>query len=572
MLKNVLIGGAAGQGVDTLALILENLLKKSGYSVFTCRDFMSRIRGGHNFILIRFGNEPVHAHSLQLDGMIALNRETIDLHLAQMKSGGFILADSNVLANRAMPLGDVHMIPIDMQKIAADLGNQRVAGSVAAGALARLFGIRPDQARSVFGRLLKPALVDLNVQAIEAGYAGVSQLYAVDPGPDRDQVSRDRILVSGNQAIALGAIAAGIRFYAAYPMSPSTSILEYLAAQGPACGLVVEQAEDEIAAINMALGASYAGVRAMTGTSGGGFSLMVEALGLAGMTEIPLVVANIQRPGPATGLPTRTEQGDLKFVISAAQGEFPRLVISVRSPADAFRQTIRAFLLADKYQIPVILLSDQFLADATATVDPFVLDGSEAVRPEPVQALPAGETDYRSYRLTASGVSRRVFPGDDRFLSAVDSDEHDELGNITESAEVRTRMTDKRLRKLIGLADELQEPELIGPESCQTLLVGWGSLYGPLTEAITLLDNVAPGQYGALVFGDVFPLPDRKIRALARQTRQIINVEQNATGQLAGLLREYAGVSCQGSLLKYDGRQWSGEEIAARIMEVTRHG
>jgi 2-oxoglutarate ferredoxin oxidoreductase subunit alpha len=567
MILNVLIGGAAGQGIDTTAAIFEKLLKLSGYSVFTCHDFMSRVRGGHNFILLRFGDEPVTSHNNQLDGLVALNEESVQLHLNQLRQNGFILGD------RSLPLTDSRWIPLDMQKIAKDLGNPRVSGSVAVGALAGLFGIAPDQAKTVLAAFVKAELVDINLQAFEAGYKSVKQHFTIQPGANSAHISKEQLLLSGNQAIALGAIAAGVRFYSAYPMSPSTSILEFLAAKGTAAGIVAEQAEDEIAAINMAIGASYAGVRAMTGTSGGGFSLMVEALGLAGITEIPLVVANIQRPGPATGLPTRTEQSDLKFVISAAQGEFPRFVISVRHPADAFYQTIRAFRLADQYQIPVILLSDQYLADSSTTVDPFVLDGTEWQRPLPAQLTKTPDEPFLSYRLTDDGVSPRAFPNNsNHFLVAADSDEHDEQGRITESAEVRTQMTDKRLRKLANLQRELQEPELLGAADCKTLLVGWGSLYGPLADAITRLAKTDPGQFSALVFGDIFPLPVQRIQAMATTAGRIINVEQNATGQLAGLLREYANVQCQASLLKYDGRQWTGEEIAAKVKEVKQNG
>jgi 2-oxoglutarate ferredoxin oxidoreductase subunit alpha len=344
-------------------------------------------------------------------------------------------------------------------------------------------------------------------------------------------------------------------------MSPSTTVMEVLASTSAKTGIVVEQAEDEIAAINMAIGASFAGARAMTGTSGGGFSLMVEALGLSGMAEIPLVVVDVQRPGPVTGLPTRTEQSDLKFVISASQGEFPRMVIAVRNHTDAFYQTARAFDIAERYQIPVILLSDQYLGDASATVPPFDLDAVRAANPA---AAHDGDGEYLRYRHTESGVSPRLIPGLSEHLVTADSDEHDERGYITESAEVRTAMMDKRLRKIESLRAELQEPDFLGDPQCHTLLLGWGSLWGPLREAVELL---GPG-YGALVFGDIFPLPTKLLLEKAAGVRRILHVEQNATGQLAGLVREYTGISCHGSVLKYDGRQMS----AAFIVNAVRKG
>ncbi len=372
------------------------------------------------------------------------------------------------------------------------------------------------------------------------------------------------MLVSGNSAVALGAVAAGLRFYSAYPMSPSTSIMEKLAALGDEAGLVVEQAEDEIAAINMAIGASYAGARAMTGTSGGGFSLMVEALGLSGMAEIPLVAIDVQRPGPVTGLPTRTEQSDLKFVISASQGEFPRMVIALRNPADAFYQTMRAFDLAERYQIPVILLSDQYLADATSTVEAFDLGRIQVMNPVSEHD---GDGEYLRYRYSENGISPRLIPGKTKHLVVIDSDEHDERGWITESAEVRTQMMDKRMKKLDGIRQELQEPEFIGPDGFDTLLLGWGSTWGPVAEAVGLLNRAGNARFAALVFGDVYPLPQKLLLEKAPKAKRVINVEQNATGQLAGLIREHTGIACTGSILKYDGRQISAEEIAERVQK-----
>lgn len=289
---------------------------------------------------------------------------------------------------------------------------------------------------------------------------------------------------------------------------------------------------------------------------------MVEALGLSGIAEIPLVVIDVQRPGPATGLPTRTKQSDLKFVISASQGEFPRMVIALRNPSDAFYQTMRAFYLAEKYQIPVILLSDQFLGDATYTVEPFDPDTIQTAEPASDYS---GEDGYLRYRFTGDGISPRLIPGATKHLVSIDSDEHDERGWITESADVRTRMTDKRMKKLVGLKSELLEPDFIGPDSFDTLLIGWGSAWGPIEESVRLLNEEQNSRYAALVFGDVYPLPQKLLKEKASGAARIINIEQNATGQLAGLIREETGIVCTGSVLKYDGRQITGEEIADNI-------
>lgn len=551
---NILIGGAAGQGIDTTASVLEKLLKRSGYHVFTVRDIMSRIRGGHNFSLIRFGDTPVLSHSYQLDGIIALNDETVELHKDQLNENGFILCDSELKTD------DPRAVKIDMKGMAKEIGNTRVAGSIAVGAVLKLFSETLDHAEDVFRTSLREEYIEINMEAIRRGHDIVDTRFSPNPGDCGDYMT-----ISGSQAVALGAIAGGLRCYTAYPMSPSTPILVYLASKADAAGIVVEQAEDEIAAINMAIGASYAGARAMTGTSGGGFSLMVEAWGLAGITETPLVVVDVQRPGPATGLPTRTEQGDLKFVISASQGEFPRLVIAFKHHADAFYQTIRALDLAEKYQIPVMLLSDQYLGDATATVEPFDIDGIEMASPAPDKDY---DGEYLRYKLTESGVSPRLIPGKSENLVAVDSDEHDERGFITESSEVRVAMVDKRMRKLTGLIDELEEPECIGSPDFDTLLVGFGSTYGAIREAVGLLNEQEKGRYVALVFGDVYPLPRQEITEKAARAKRIIDVEQNATGQLAQLILQETGIECTDKILKYDGRQITAGEIVDRMGEL----
>ena len=317
---NLLIGGAAGQGIDTTVAILEKLLKRSGYNVFTVRDFMSRVRGGHNFSLLRFGNEKIYSHSNQLDGIVALDEQTVALHKDQLKEDGLILCDSN------LAISDPRAINLGMDAMAKELGNVKASGSIAVGVILKLFGETLSGVEEVLGNVVKPQYLASNFKAVQEGYKAVQERF-----PHLEGKYGDWMLISGTKAVALGAIAAGLRFYTAYPMSPSTGILEAIAAVADEADVVVEQAEDEIGAINMAIGSSYAGARAMTGTSGGGFSLMVEALGLSGMAEIPLVVIDVQRPGPVTGLPTRTEQSDLKFVISASQGEFPRMVIGLRN-------------------------------------------------------------------------------------------------------------------------------------------------------------------------------------------------------------------------------------------------
>ncbi|EKQ51668.1 MULTISPECIES: 2-oxoacid:acceptor oxidoreductase subunit alpha [unclassified Clostridium] len=555
MIYNILIGGAAGLGMETISSILEKILKRKGFEVFTIQDYMSRVRGGHNFFQIRFGDEEINSHWDELDGIIALDKETIDLHLERLKEDGFIISDEEI------KLGDKRFFGLPLKTTAKNIGNPRVHGSVALGAFTRLFNLKLNGVKELLSEKFKDEIANKNFSAFEEGYKLLSPKYHIE-AKNQD----NNILIGGNDAIALGALAAGCKFYSAYPMTPSTSIMNYLASKMDEAEIVVEQAEDEIASINMAIGASYAGVRAMTGSSGGGFALMVEAVGLSGMLEVPLVIAEIQRPGPTTGLPTRTEQGDLKFVISSSPGEIPKMVIALRDPENAFYQTVRAFNIADKYQIPVILLGDQFLADSIRTVKPFDFESVKIERCLQDYKY-ADAKEYKRYEITESGISPRITPGKISGLTVlVDSDEHDEYGHITESGEVRNKMNEKRLRKMEYLKEDIQEPEFIGEENADTLLIAWGSLYSPVKEAIKLLNKDSENdKYCALVFGDVWPLPDKQIKKYACIAKRVINIEQNATGQLAGVIREYTGIKCDSSILKYDGRPISSQEIYIKL-------
>lgn len=544
--------------MDTLASVFSQVLHRRGYQIFTLQDYMSRVRGGHNFFQIRFSNEKVKSHSEELDGIIALNQETLDLHISRLKPDGFVFADQEVKSE------DNRLITIHAKETAKEVGNIKTMSSVTLGALTKLFGMDVSFMKEIFSEKFVDEVTEQNMASFRHGQKMVESRYQIGKGS-----SKKTMLIQTNEAIALGALAAGLKFYSAYPMTPSTSIMSYLTRRAKQAKIIVEQAEDELAAINMAIGASYAGVRSMTGTSGGGFSLMTEALGLAGIAEIPLVIAVVQRPGPATGLPTRTEQGDLKFAINASQGEFGRMVIAVRNPEDAFYQTTRAFNIADKYQLPVILLGDQYLSDALQTIEPFDLDKITIERhlADPKQ-YEEGKI-YNRYELTENGVSPRLIPGIVPGTAVnIDSDEHDIIGNITEDAAVRIDMVEKRARKFELLKKELLEPELLGEENMDVLLVGWGGTYSQLSEAVDQLNKSGEKKYGALVFGDIWPLPDKRLLEKAKTAKTIINVEQNYYGQLADLIRQETGITMTASVLKFDGRPLSASGIVEKVKEV----
>lgn len=544
---SILIGGEAGQGMDTLGHLLERSLKRCGFYVFAYSDYMSRIRGGHNFVQIRFSDRPIYAHESKVDIIFALNDETVDIHSSRLKPEGVIICDEEIAENKK-----VSHFP--MTKVSKELQNPRVYTSVGLGIILRLFGLSKDIAEGVLMESFNEEIAKLNISALESGYE------MVEPRYDLGQLEDNNIILNGSEAVALGAIAAGCRFYCGYPMTPSTGVMTYMSSKSNEMGIVVEQVEDEVAALNMALGASYAGARAMTGSSGGGFALMVEALSLAGMIETPVVIVNAQRPAPATGLPTRTEQADLRFVIHAGHGEFPRMVIALRDPEDAFYQTARAFNLADKYQIPVLLLIDQHLADYNMTVEHFDFSQITIDRYLADEAHVA-EGEYKRFKLTEDGISPRLLPGKVPGQTVlVSSDEHDEKGHITESGEMRTQMVEKRMKKLEGLKDEVEEPLLIGEENPENLIVCWGSTYGAVKEAVERL-IVEGVSIGALVYGDIWPFPTKRLIEARDHAKRIIDIEQNATAQLGSLIREHALMACSHEILKFDGRPFSGDEI-----------
>lgn len=554
---NILIGGAAGQGMDTISHILEKSLKRSGFNVFSSKDFMSRIRGGHNFMQVRFSTNPIYSHKRLLDIIIALDDITIKLHEKDLKENGKIICDKSVSDSTSY-------MTFDLKKIAKECGNPRVDGTVALGIVLKLFGIPLDSIKGVLNDEFKGTVLEANIKAAEEGYGLVETIYNIEL-PKKDE----NIYISGNEAVALGAIAAGVKFYSGYPMTPSTSIMTYLARKSRDAEIIVEQVEDEISSINMALGASYAGLRSMTASSGGGFALMVEGLSLAGITEIPIVVAEIQRPGPATGFPTRTEQGDLRFIIHSGHGEFPKMVIALRYPEDAFYQTARAFNLADKYQIPVILVSDQFLADYGITTKPFDFSKIKIERYiANKDVLENGK--YKRYKLTDSGISPRIIPGKiEGATTLIDSDEHDEYGHITESADVRVNMVNKRMKKFEGLKNEIQEPISIGVENPEILVTSWGSTYGPIKEAVEML-NKEGVSIGALSFGDIWPFPTKLLSKYEKAAKKIIDIEQNATAQLDSLMRENALIKANDFILKYDGRMMGSDYIYDKLKSLIK--
>jgi 2-oxoglutarate/2-oxoacid ferredoxin oxidoreductase subunit alpha len=547
---SLFIVGAAGEGIQTIGDVVAHALLRFGVPVFTYQDYESRIRGGHSSYRIRAAGPNVPRHDA--DVLLALNPAAAEQYASALSKDGIVLGElPSGRSGTALPF----------QTLAKErFGAPIFANAIAAGAVGAALGLSDNiLVASVRERLAKLSneMLQQNEDAVRLGHAmALEQLGPRDTFP-WTRTSETHAFVSTHSALAVAAAAAGCRFMAAYPMSPSTGIMTAMAKE-PELGVFVEQAEDEIAAVNMAIGASAAGARAMTATSGGGFALMTEGVSLAGMTETPLVVVISQRPGPATGLPTRTAQEDLFFTIFGGHGEFARAVLAPSDPQEAVHLIQRAFDWSERYQMPVLLLTDQMLADAH-----FSLRDLEIPSPSETVGLadPERIDNYARYRLTEDGVSPRLALGQSRHLVCIDSDEHDEAGHITEDLEtLRPAMVEKRLEKMRRLQREVPAPAPYRVEDAEIVLLSWGSTRHAVQEAVDRLR--ARGQaIGSLHFTHLWPLPSLSLS----ERPSYWTVEGNATGQLARLLQGEGGIRISVRIQRYDGLPWDAASLMAEI-------
>ncbi len=556
----IAICGQAGQGIKTLESLLARVFSGSGYNVFTTRELMSRVRGGMNSTSIRVSSQRVRGFVRRVDILVSLHPGGV-AHLGdRVNSETLILGDKEAIAEEERKRGN--FASVSWKKIAGELGSPVYANTVAAGAIAGALGLdRETAAKSVdkfFARRDEETKKN-NRRAFRQGYergreTAKEKNLSFSPGPG-GRVGGEA-LVSGTEAVAMGAIAGGCNFLSFYPMSPATGVGVFLAGRSEELNIEVIQAEDEIAAVNMALGAWYAGGRGLVTTSGGGFALMNEGLSLAGMIESPLVIHLGQRPGPATGLPTRTEQGDLLFALFAGHGEFPRAILTPGTIEECFFLARRAFLLADRWQVPVIVLTDQYLLDSSYNL-PVPEIPEEKIENRIIET---GE-GYRRYAPAEDGISPRGIPGYGRGLVAVDSDEHDEHGRITENFSVRIGMVEKRRAKFSKLEEEALEPEFFGDEDYRTLVVGWGSTRHVIRES---LEERGGKGIGGLHFRQVHPLHP-KTAGYLRRAKKVIVIENNASGQFARLLKMTFGAGDLAGIRKYNGLPFSREEISQAL-------
>lgn len=614
----VIISGQAGQGVQLLAETLGRALVRQGFYVFGSMDMMSRIRGGHNLCRLRVSTRPVGADSGKARLLVALDQKQAHLCLQDLVEGGLVLTDDSMepypdseheghhgskehrtadlppryedrkteTANRFV------LLQLPLAESAQEQGQRKMLNMVAAGAVFGLLGLDLEVLCRVVEQLFSVRAGDAanrNVACARKGFELVQRrarkgTLALSAGLESSghpaSHESGRVLMTGAQAIALGAVAGGVRFVAGYPMSPGTAILEACAAWQEQAGIVVEQTEDEISAVNMAIGASFAGALGMVATAGGGMCLMNEGLSLAGMTETPLVLVSGMRPGPATGLATRTAQADLLFALSCGHGEFPRAVLCPGNAEEAFHTMQRACTIAAKYQVPVIVLFDQFLGDALWTCEERALGlGLPVSLAELAQKQFAGPYAYRRYEPTDSGVSPLVLPGASEQLVYADSDEHTEEGHITESAEMRNLMVCKRLAKLVGIAAELVPPERYPDADAETIVFCFGSLKGAVREAMDRIgdkegaSNKARGTGSARHTGmvhlcDLWPFPVGRVIELAARAKRFLTVEGNYTAQLAQLIAQETGLRVDGSVRRYDGRSLTVDGIVDGLKEL----
>ncbi len=515
-----------------------------------------------NSIQIRISDHPVQAPVRRIDLLIPLDKDAI-AHVSDRLSKSTI-----IIGDREKFDTDREVVDVSFSNMAKEIGNIIFANTIAVGLLLGLTegDIKEGKQflKNYFTLKKKEEFIPDNIRALEKGFQEATRLVKekhIDPDKflhmKKSKEIKDDLLINGAEAIGFGAIAGGCNFISSYPMSPSTGVLVFLSQHAHEFDIISEQAEDEISAVNMAIGAWYAGARAMVTTSGGGLALMTEGISLAGMVESPMVIHLAQRPGPATGLPTRTEQGDLQLALYAGHGEFPRIILAPGQIEEAYEVTQKAFYLADKYQVPVFILTDQYTMDSYYNVKEFSVPEGKIDR-----FIIKTDADYQRYSLdTDNGITPRGIPNHGEGLVRADSDEHDENGLITEDMEVRIKMMEKRNSKLNDFKKEAFAPNLLGPKDYRVLCVGWGSTYHVIKEA---LDKLNIPDAALLHFKQVYPVPEESIKYL-RKAKQIISIENNYNGQFAQLLEISTGISIETKILKYNGLPFYSDELAEEI-------
>ncbi len=558
---SIILCGEAGQGIQTVEQLFTIIVKKAGFNVFSTKEYMSRVRGGSNSTQIRISTKPISAYIDRVDILVPLSNNAVKHVQNRITKETLILGEEKNIKTNKTP----KLIKVPITQLAKEIGNKIYSNTIAVGFLSSLCRINKtilkDTIQEFFKRK-KKELIKNNINAIYKGYELGNNLIKKDKikliitPPNK---SNDNIILNGSESIGLGAIAGGCNFISSYPMSPSTGILTFISKHSNEFNIIAEQAEDEISAINMVIGAWYAGARGMVTTSGGGYALMTEGVSLAGMIESPVVIHLGQRPAPATGLPTRTEQGDLEHALYSSHGEFPKIIFAPGTLYDGFYLTQKAFNLADKYQIPVYILTDQYFLDSFYNIQK--LDLSKIKNKN---YFIKTTKDYKRYKLAKNGISPRGLPGYGDGFVCIDSDEHDEDGRITEDMNTRKKMVEKRLKKYSEIKKEIIPPDLNGEKDNKILVIGWGSTYYIIKEALGNIDNK---EIAHLHFKQVYPLHEDTIKFLKKAEKTII-IENNATSQFSKLIRQQTGYEIKNKILQYNGLPFSVETITKEIQKI----
>ena len=570
------IGGAAGQGIATPGDMLARLFVRRGLHVRAYNAFQSIIRGGHSFLTVRTSTVPVDTHGDGLDLLIALNQDTIDRHLVQMGPGTSVIYNGGTI-QPGNPADGVQLCPVPVSELADGSTNPLLQNTVGLGVACYLLNVEFEALEAVIRAQFErkgEAVIEQNVSLARAGYdyAAANFRQHEEPLPKGEQ---PLAFMTGNQALAMGGAAAGVKFYCAYPMSPATGVLHWMARHGPDLGIMVRQMEDEIAVACMAIGAAHAGTRTMCATSGGGFALMTEAIGAAGMMEIPVVFIDCQRAGPSTGVPTKTEQGDLWQMLGAGQGDYPRAIVAPLDILDCFDTIPELFNLVDRYQVPGIVLADMLLSEGHASVDPDAIRWDRAIERGKLITGPNGRDDgggpYLRYRFTEDGVSPRALPGVPGHQYVAATDEHDEdstlISDERTNPHIRRRMVEKRGRKMAGMLAEVPEPEVYGPEEAEVTLIGWGSTKGVIREAMAHLaeQGIAANN---LQIKWIVPFHAAAVSGILEKSGRTIIVENNYSGQFARYLRSETSFVADAHIRKYDGEPFMPHHVVEGVKAI----
>ena len=566
------IGGAAGQGIATPGSILARLFTRRGLWLNAYNAYQSIIRGGHIYLTIRMSDQRIYSHGDHLNMLVCLNQDTMNRHLGLLGAGGRVIYDSDKIKPGEAAEG-VHLCPMPVKELSNKSRNKVIQNTIALGVIAYLleldFEVLETALKLQFARKGE-AVVTENVAAARAGYDyAVANFEALPEALPTG--GKPLALWTGNDALAMGGAAAGVKFYTAYPMSPATGILHWMAQNARELGIMVRQAEDEISVANMAIGAAHVGARSMCATSGGGFALMTEAVGSAAMMEIPVVFINVMRAGPSTGVPTKTEQGDLWQVLGASQGDFERLIVAPTDALDAFNCVPEIFNLCERYQCPGIVVSDLLISEGTFSADPDEIDLFPAIdRGDVITNGAAPNGEYLRYEDTESGVSPRALPGIPGYAHVVATDEHDQDGVLISdeftNPHKRRRMVEKRARKIANVAEQIPAPELEGPADADVTLIGWGSTEGVIREAIEQLaeKGVTANQ---LAVRWIVPFHAQTVIDAVDRAKRSIIVENSYSGQFYRYLRSETGLSVDGHIRKYDGEPFMPHHIVDGVLE-----